>query len=245
MTPDIAEICAAGEAAFSKDEFEEAEIWYELACTGIVYKDPHPRRNTRNDHLVERRFERYDELRRRRYGGFVYDQFTKNIATWERDVVPALRGREQVNFLEIGCLEGRASTWIMENICTRNADRLTCLDLFSTRFEPIWDKNMLPFRERVIKLKTPSYVGLRPLPFGHFDTIYIDGSHADHDVLRDAVLCWDLLKVGGLLIFDDYLWVSAVYRERPQSTINAFLEAFAGQYRLVSKGWQVIIERVR
>ena len=37
-----------------------------------------------------------------------------------------------------------------------------------------------------------------------YDYIYIDGSHMPKWVLIDAVLSWDLLKKGGLMIFDDY-----------------------------------------
>jgi hypothetical protein len=33
-----------------------------------------------------------------------------------------------------------------------------------------------------------------------------DGSHRARDVLEDAVLSWPLLKVGGIMLFDDYLW---------------------------------------
>ena len=41
MTPDVGDLCVAGETAFANDEFEEAEAWYELACTGR-YRDSAP-----------------------------------------------------------------------------------------------------------------------------------------------------------------------------------------------------------
>ncbi|MCB2082020.1 MAG: class I SAM-dependent methyltransferase [Hyphomicrobiales bacterium] len=41
---------------------------------------------------------------------------------------------------------------------------------------------------------------------GYFDFIYVDGSHQAPDVLCDAVLGFKLLKVGGYMVFDDYLW---------------------------------------
>lgn len=40
----------------------------------------------------------------------------------------------------------------------------------------------------------------------HFDFVYVDGSHQAPDVLIDAVLSFKLLRVGGVLGFDDYLW---------------------------------------
>lgn len=41
---------------------------------------------------------------------------------------------------------------------------------------------------------------------GYFDFIYIDGSHQAPDVLCDALLGFRLLKINGVIAFDDYLW---------------------------------------
>ena len=38
---------------------------------------------------------------------------------------------------------------------------------------------------------------------GSFDFIYVDASHRAPDVLLDAVLAFQLLRIGGLIIFDD------------------------------------------
>ena len=40
----------------------------------------------------------------------------------------------------------------------------------------------------------------------YFDFIYIDGSHMASDVLSDAILSFELLKINGIIGFDDYLW---------------------------------------
>jgi predicted O-methyltransferase YrrM len=42
------------------------------------------------------------------------------------------------------------------------------------------------------------------LPKHYFDVIYLDGDHYDITTLDDAVHCWSLLKIGGMIIFDDY-----------------------------------------
>lgn len=39
-----------------------------------------------------------------------------------------------------------------------------------------------------------------------FDFISIDASHQAPDVLGDAVLAFQLLKQGGVMAFDDYIW---------------------------------------
>jgi len=38
------------------------------------------------------------------------------------------------------------------------------------------------------------------------DFVYVDDSHQAPDVLEDAVLSFRILKVGGVMICDDYLW---------------------------------------
>ncbi|GAB1658086.1 hypothetical protein Mh1955_12220 [Mannheimia haemolytica] len=40
----------------------------------------------------------------------------------------------------------------------------------------------------------------------YFDYIYIDGSHEAPDVLFDALLAHRLVRKGGVISFDDYLW---------------------------------------
>jgi predicted O-methyltransferase YrrM len=39
-----------------------------------------------------------------------------------------------------------------------------------------------------------------------FDFIYIDGNHCCDNVLADAVMSWTMLKPGGIMLFDDYLY---------------------------------------
>ena len=61
---------------------------------------------------------------------------------------------------------------------------------------------------------------LRTLPLRHYDLIYVDGSHTARDVLQDAVLGWGLLKRGGLMIFDDYLWVDGGAQDVPEDVLR-------------------------
>jgi len=64
----------------------------------------------------------------------------------------------------------------------------------------------------------------------YFDFIYVDGSHQAADVMIDAVLSFKLLKVGGFMGFDDYLWAESLPYGRdpvrsPKMAIDAFLTA--------------------
>ncbi len=97
---------------------------------------------------------------------------------------------------------------------------------------------------KVAKLKGRSEDLLSALPRESFDIIYIDGCHLALNVLFDAVSAWLLLKPGGLLIFDDYLWETGKPpSQRPQLAIDLFLEFLHGRYDLVSKAYQVILRK--
>jgi hypothetical protein len=53
-----------------------------------------------------------------------------------------------------------------------------------------------------------------------------------------------LLKSGGILAFDDYLWGQDVHPElRPGPGIDKFLEEKQGEYELLSQDYQVWIRR--
>lgn len=64
-----------------------------------------------------------------------------------------------------------------------------------------------------------------------FDFIYIDGSHQAPDVLADAVLAFRLLRVGGVMAFDDYLWAENLpYGKDPIRSPKLAIDAFTNIY---------------
>jgi predicted O-methyltransferase YrrM len=73
----------------------------------------------------------------------------------------------------------------------------------------------------------------------YFDFIYIDGSHQAPDVLVDAILSFKLLRVGGLIVFDDYLWSEKGVADRdplqcPKPAIDSFLNIFFRKVNIIS-----------
>ena len=59
------------------------------------------------------------------------------------------------------------------------------------------------------------------------------------DVLTDAVMCWPLLKPGGVIAFDDYEWEGHRHpHDRPQAGIDAFESVFRPQLALLRTGWR-------
>jgi hypothetical protein len=62
----------------------------------------------------------------------------------------------------------------------------------------------------------------------HFDPFpYQDGSWAFAET-----------KIGGIILFDDYLW-----NESSQMSIDRFLDEFSGAYEILEKGYQVMIKK--
>lgn len=72
-----------------------------------------------------------------------------------------------------------------------------------------------------------------------FDFIYVDGSHQARHVLMDATMAWNLLKVGGVMVFDDYEWGFGEARYgRPRPAIDAFECIFGDRLQRVLGGYR-------
>jgi predicted O-methyltransferase YrrM len=191
---------------------------------------------------------------------FTKDWFNWAPAVWEQ-LTPMLSGEAGLrNFLEIGSFEGRSSVWIMENMMS-DGEHLVCIDTWEGG-EEHGEENMSEVEERfrhnmqIAKDKSPmrnfqtikdfSYSALASLvgsPFD-FDFIYIDGSHKAPDVLTDACMAWPLLKKGGLMVFDDYMWGDprdALHR--PKIAIDAFTNIFGETVEIIHMGYQLVVRK--
>ena len=77
-----------------------------------------------------------------------------------------------------------------------------------------------------------------------FDIIYIDGSHYYLDVINDFKNSLKILKKGGLLIFDDFLW--NYYEKIEENPINGILPILLNKknLKIISASNQLIIKKV-
>ena len=152
---------------------------------------------------------------------FSEDWFSGNVSDWKR-VFESMGWKHdtQLALLEIGAFEGRATTWLVDNMMDHKNSILVTVDTFegsiehtSSQKENLMDrfqKNLVVSKwpEKVRPVKGDSKIVLANLlqGSGKFDFIYVDGSHQTLDVIVDGILAWQLLKPGGLIVFDDYLW---------------------------------------
>jgi len=171
--------------------------------------------------------------------------------------------------LEIGSYEGRSTVFIAETIATKNDLDIYCVDTWRgsfehpghdfERIEARFDNNisavtkLFPSSLKIHKLKMTSIEACTALinEQREFDLVYIDGSHNASDVLADAVLSFFLLKPGGLMIFDDYLWtygfqVSGNILNIPKLGIDAFVNCFQDKLKIIQgfPSYQLYCEKI-
>jgi predicted O-methyltransferase YrrM len=178
---------------------------------------------------------------------FTQDWVGKRTDIWSEVFQPHVGA--PVRMLEVGSFEGRSTVWFLENVLTHPEARIVCVDTFAggvehggldlSELEQRFDRNMASHAQKVIKAKGLSRVVLRELPLESFDIAYVDGSHEAADVLADAVLVWDLVKAGGLVVFDDYGWEP----DGPRVALDAFLQCMEGTYESLHKGYLLVLTR--
>lgn len=192
---------------------------------------------------------------------FSQDWFSHSLLVWEQFLQP-LKGMPDLRILEIGSGEGRSTCWLLENIAIDLAARITCIDPFegSAEQEGLINQSMLKTveqrfdwniektgtPEKVRKVVGTSQTVLRSLIPNTYHLAYINGSQIASDVLEDALLTWRLVKMGGLLIFEDYEFVCAseVAEDPPKVAIDAFLNLFKRKIKLLYQSHQVILEKI-
>ncbi len=190
---------------------------------------------------------------------FRYNWF-KHAKTNFELYINKFKGLPNLRFLEIGSFEGMYTLWLLENILTDTSSKITCIDTFEGNEEryfagidtnnlfSIFNDNISRYKDKVIILKGKSQEQLRKDEFRYpiYDFIYIDGSHRAPDTLEDIILSSRLLKPLGIMILDDYQWDFPVNDEieHPKIAIDAFLSIFRKEYKLLSKNYQVVIEKL-
>lgn len=186
---------------------------------------------------------------------FTTDWFSNNINVWNNVLTP-FKNLPNLNFLEIGCWEGRATCWLLENILTNKTSKITVVDTFggspeetgmkNLDFENVLSRfknNISEYEDQVIIRQGYSSTILRQFdPIPQFDFIYIDASHTAYGTLEDAILAHPLLKKEGLIIFDDYGWKDPnrpSLTESPELGIDCFYNVFADFYDVIFTGYQI------
>lgn len=145
------------------------------------------------------------------------------------DLLSSLKGRENLNFLEIGCCEGQSTDWFIQNFLQTKNSTITCIDPFyqgcfydephpelrekieGVTVYDLFRKNILDCYPDKVKFHRGESKDVLPtLKKDYYDFIYVDGNHKKENVRMDCELSWDLLKDGGLIMYDDYCLIGDV-----------------------------------
>ena len=187
-------------------------------------------------------------------GTFTQDWFSWNVPYWEHHARVNQTGDDIREVLEVGSFEGLSSCYILQAFPHA---RLTCVDTWAGsdehggadrmgKAEANFDANTRPFAGRITKWKetSRSFFGRTPAA-ATYDLVYVDGSHRCEDVLFDGLCAYDLLKVGGTLIFDDYLWdFYPDISRNPANAINHFVKMMSSRMEVRLAYHQVILVKL-
>jgi predicted O-methyltransferase YrrM len=172
-----------------------------------------------------------------------------------------LVGNPRAIGIELGTWRGESAEWLLDKVLTDPASRLHCVDTFKGSEEHVLagiDCSGI-HAETMARLKRfgPPRVTLH-VGESHrvlaarlagvlprlVDFVYVDAAHDAMNVLRDAVLAFELLAVGGVMIFDDYEWkVMRDEVDRPKMAVDAFLACYARRVEVIGMGWQVALRK--
>jgi predicted O-methyltransferase YrrM len=194
------------------------------------------------------------------------ENYTTNWFSTENypEVLGKFKNKNNLKFLEIGSFEGMSANYFCDNFLTGKGCSITCIDPWIKYGESTvtkmdqWDniinedvyfrflENTDRNRSKIKIIKGLSQ-NILPQLQQQYHFIFIDGDHSAKTVWNDAVMSFNILNLGGIIIFDDYLWYSNTdLSKSPKSSIDRFLEEYKPyiNYRIAGEYSQVIVEKV-
>ena len=203
-------------------------------------------------------------------------KFTKNwfISNFDAHLPD---GESELHILEIGSYEGRSTVWFLDNLLNNSKSTITCIDPWMNFYQNdnsfntynpdtktltgvdflkddikgrfLYNINETGKSNMVNVKHGLSYDELPKLLTNNkkYDIIFIDGNHTAPFVLTDAVMSWYLLKDGGLIIFDDYLW--GPYNQNPticpKLAIDSFFNCFNDYSQKIKSNSKFILKKIQ
>ncbi len=177
-----------------------------------------------------------------------------NIAFLDR-----FKNVDNVKFLEIGAFEGYGTNFFAKYLTGRDCS-ITCIDpwikysestianitgydnIINEETYNIFLKNTQGNCDKII-IKRGFSVDILPTLEDKYDFVYVDGDHSEKAVWVDAVQSFNLLKVGGIMTFDDYMWNEG--DKSPKAAVDQFLDTYKDRIRVLAKNYQVVIEKIK
>jgi predicted O-methyltransferase YrrM len=149
---------------------------------------------------------------------------------------------DDAQILEVGTFEGRTTLHFYDKFCSPTKGRVTTVDF---RASPELEHNLNVANNEQIEFIQGNFYDVLPrlLTDGKmFDLIYIDGGKCSKLFMFQAMICWQMLNINGVLYIDDYTWGDIPYW-RPREGIDALLELYDTEIKLIYKNSQVAVQK--
>lgn len=187
---------------------------------------------------------------------YTADWFQSIRPLWDM-LLPHMEARR---VLEVGSYEGASACLLIDVLGRKAPLEIHCIDHWEGGSEHRTAATDMALVERRFRRNTAIAVRKSPFPVDlrmhkggsdrclgallgqknrpQFDFVYIDGSHQAADVLLDASMAFRLLRKGGVMVLDDYLWRkapsgSADMLALPKMGIDAFINCHYDRLRIV------------
>jgi len=187
------------------------------------------------------------------FEGRFYGKFPEN--NWAHHI-PIPNG--PINYLEIGVLDGANVILVSRSYAKHPNSRIYCVDpwmdydeypeykheqevgynRFLSNISRDADTNKFVIKRGLSDVIVPTFEN------NFFDIIFVDGNHETEYVYRDGIMALQKVKVGGYIIFDDYLirgW------ETTKVGIDKFIAEFKDRINIIYDGQrtfgQIIVRR--
>ena len=185
---------------------------------------------------------------------FTADWFTGNIPFWVDafQSLPVSKSNTCLRILEIGSFEGRSALFFISMF-----DRvlIDCVDSWlgsdehgaEEQLDTLHDRfvqNTRVYSSSITTHRMTSAEFFIVSDHSDYDLVYVDGSHRASDVLLDLVEGFNRLKIGGILMIDDYLWKHYDNRyDNPCIAVNTFCRVYRTKFRFLRVGYQVYVQK--
>jgi len=177
-----------------------------------------------------------------------HDWATRHFTNWKA-WTSLIAGAPGVKILEVGSFEGRSAVWWLEHVLGGRGSMLTCVDPWNWPDHPDayerFKDNVDPWLEKVEIVAHESRRALGFMPDESYDVVYVDGSHEGRDACLDVLMSVPLLKVGGLLICDDYDWSAEGLVDQPSVGYDAALKMNCDRMEVFHCDYQLAARRLR
>lgn len=179
---------------------------------------------------------------------------------WNSEFIKNTQGVDKFEVaIEIGSFQGLTTKYICEKLL-KEGGRVICVDPLQDEYltENLSEQDIQAnkeygfFKNQYYKFKKntqglpiqlvrkTSNEAIGELKDLRVDFIYCDGDHRFQGVLDDGMNYFQVLKVGGLMLFDD----ANGYRQETTDGINKFLEWCGNRVDIILNNYQILIKKI-